>query len=56
MIFVSGENDLKLFDVRGRMVQKGDVNGKKVRIDLSGLSRGLYIARWGHNLETILIH
>ncbi len=55
-MFASGMNSLKLFDLRGVLIRKGASDGKKACVDLSGLSSGLYIARWGGSAQTVPVY
>jgi xyloglucan-specific exo-beta-1,4-glucanase len=56
MIVASGANSMKLFDVRGCLVRKGDADGKRAFLNISGLSHGLYIARLGCKIKTAIIY
>jgi hypothetical protein len=53
---VSGAHSLKLFNTRGVLVRSGASDGGRTIVDLSGLSRGLYIARWEGKARTVIVH
>lgn len=52
---ISGKENLKIFDLRGKLLRTGYFNGKFTLIEVSGLAKGLYFAHWGKNIEPIMI-
>lgn len=47
MVSIMGKENLNLFDLRGTLIRTGRSDGRQARVDLSGLAKGIYIARCG---------
>ncbi|NLD94371.1 MAG: T9SS type A sorting domain-containing protein [Fibrobacter sp.] len=54
-VTAQGVSPLKLFDLNGKVMRSSISNGKMAQINLKGLSRGIYIARSGTNVLTVIV-
>ncbi|NLD92335.1 MAG: hypothetical protein GX639_06660, partial [Fibrobacter sp.] len=55
-IRLHGSDQLKLYDLTGSLVRTSRTVEGYSCIDLTGLSKGLYFAKWNGNTETVVIH
>lgn len=55
LVSVSGKATLSLYDMKGRLIRSANSDGVNVRINLSGLSKGVYIARSGIEAVPVII-
>lgn len=55
MIAVSGKALLSLYDMNGRLIRFGNSDGVSVKINLTELGKGVYIARSGMDAVPVMI-